>query len=154
SCLADTVVCDESNGRDVGGNAFIRTLDSFSAMSTAGSQGQRIAAGKDDVLIQVKAWNGQPDDPQVVLSSLLWHGIIPAFDGGTTKPPVGDGTDQWTIDPQDRTATFPDDDGGFDYLPAVNSRSAWIANNVLVAKLDTMSITIGTSGRMFFHDAI
>ena len=103
SCIppdsGDKRVCDGVDGRDNAAGPLM------SAASIAGKGvgpaafQKKIESGVFNVLMTVDGWNGQPDDPAVVVGVLLSNGVEGSQNEAGAPLPKFDGTDVWTVAP-------------------------------------------------------
>lgn len=90
-------ICDGDGGTDDGLASFFNTLALAIPEFKEDFAGERIADGIFTVFLEVNNWNGQPEDPQVLVRIRM----SPGFDRDATgrKKPSFDGTDVWEVDP-------------------------------------------------------
>lgn len=154
SCIppgdAGARTCDLSDGRD---NAAGPLLSLFSTLAR-GSGPERtvgqIRKGLFDLLVSVQGWNGQPDDPTVIVGVQLSSGTEGVTNDAGTVPRF-DGTDVWTVNPGSvlggadivgkdcRTASLS-------CIPARVDTNAYVTGGVIVAHLDVPFPLQGSSG--------
>lgn len=98
SCVGRSdLPCDGDRGRD---NALGGLFDSIEAFLPSRDFAAYLASGGFNLLIDVKQWNRERDDPSVLVGLLLSQGLEAKVigDGGAATAKL-DGTDVWTVDP-------------------------------------------------------
>jgi hypothetical protein len=138
--------CDnaaDAGGRDNALAGFFRQLAQNIPVFEPNFASDRIAGGHYTILIGLRGWNRQKDDPQVRVTLRLSQDFdSKATDGG--KHPRFDGTDVWTIDPASISGGDVLDAGtdcrqaieGALCLPKFTTEAAYVRDNVLVARFD------------------
>jgi hypothetical protein len=103
------------------------------AISTSGSD--FIRSGRQTVFVQLRGYDGTPNDDEVQVALLSGSGFVPPSDAGTPDGgaalPKLDGTDTWTIEPDSVIGQ-----SGPPYIPRVEDPRGYVRNGVLVANLD------------------
>ncbi len=138
--------CDEDGGRDNAGGDLLDLISGFPGISQA-SLDDNLSHGTFGFLIQVRGWNGQPNDTQVSAAVYVSSGLVPLPDGGRANV-KGDGTDVWQISSD---AVLGGDalvgvDCGNDNTacsPVYLDDDAYVASGVLVCSLD-FPIAVGS----------
>jgi len=95
---ASAPICDGDGGTDDALASFFNLLASAIVEFRQDFAGERIRSGLFTVLIEVDNWNGQPEDPQVLVRIRMSSGFDRTANGGRKKPNF-DGTDIWEVDP-------------------------------------------------------
>ena len=138
--------CDDAEGRDnLGASLLGRAAALFSTVRPDVIEG-RIRSGVYTVIVDVRGWNGTPDDPALLVSITFSSGIEnpSGGDAGDTKPKF-DGTDVWSVHPAAlingeallgrSCATSP-------CVPVNLDQNAYMRGGVIVAKFDRVSVGI------------
>jgi hypothetical protein len=147
SCIqmaGTTENCDDPEGRDHTGLKLFRALGATAAAGVAAAnQGMQI--GEFGLIVQVKGYNGLPNDSQLTVSIFASNGVLGTGDGGVTLH--HDGNDKWTVDPRYLMGPPPtgfDCSGAGTLCEAVYTTTAYVTNNVLVAPFPSdVPITFG-----------
>ena len=146
---AGAAKCDLSDGRDNAAGPLLALFSTLAQGSGPERMVKQIKAGLFDLLVSVQGWNGQADDPSVIVGVQLSSGVEGvATDAGA--PPRFDGTDVWTVTPSSLL-------GGVDIVgrdcrtlatPCISVRAdtaAYVRGGVIVAHLDVpLPIESGT----------
>ena len=97
-----------------------------------------IRGGTFTMLMRVKDYNGQPDDPQVVFELFFSYGTQDFQDSGVNPVPKFDGNDTWTVDPSGVVGSNPSK-----YVSRYFDSHAYVAGGVLVAQFETAPVRLG-----------
>jgi hypothetical protein len=142
--------CDLSDGRDNAAGPLLSLFSTLARGSGPERTVKQIRAGLFDLLVSVQGWNGQPDDPAVIVGVQLSSGTEGVMDDAGTAPRF-DGTDVWTVNPGSvlggadivgkdcRKAAIP-------CIPARVDTTAYVTGGVIVAHLDVPLPLEGSSG--------
>jgi hypothetical protein len=111
----------------------------------------RIRDGSYGIIVSVQSWNGQPNDPNVLVSLRMAVGTENDPDGGDVRPKF-DGNDVWTIDPGSIVAgetLVGMDCKDVGCVGLATDINAYVSNGVLVASFESLplALTVG-SGRL------
>ncbi len=143
SCVPPVVAnkhCDEEGGVDNRGG---ESLQSILSVGIGGlnqeSLNDALDGGAFSLGIAVEAYNGQPNDTQVVVAAFVSSGTVDA-DGGYLHQAKWDGNDVWSIE----QASTPGgtDDAGIPY-PFNFDAKAYVTNGTVVAHM-TFPFVIGS----------
>ncbi len=145
-------LCDLSNGRDNNLAVMFNTLLSNIPQATTDFASQKIQQGIFTILVDLKGWNGNDDDPNVGVTIYGSQGMD-TTDGGSPLPKF-DGTDTWSLDP--RSIFDGPSKVGVDCrldlsfctpLPTQVSQmgNAYVSGGTLVAKFASVPINIATN---------
>ena len=103
------------------------------SISTSGTD--FIRGGRQTVLVQLRGYDGTPNDDEVQVALLSGSGFVDPSDAGTPDGgealPKLDGTDTWTIEPDSVIGQ-----SGPPYIPRVEDPRGYVRDGVLVANLD------------------
>jgi hypothetical protein len=89
--------CDENDGRDNSGGQLIASLALLDpSQINSDSISQRLQQGVYSLLLEIKSYNGQANDTQVVAGLYASPGVETAGDAAPAAK--WDGTDVWTVD--------------------------------------------------------
>ncbi len=130
-------ICDGDGGTDDSLASFFNTLSGAVPEFREDFAGQRIHDGIFTVLVDVTDWNGQPEDPKVLVRIRMSPGIDRDVVG--RKTPLFDGTDVWKVDPasvvqgSDNLGKDCGPDGGYFCTPTIADSNAFVTNGHLVA---------------------
>lgn len=132
--------CDNARGEDNAMASFFNAINSTTPLFEQTFATDRIRLGFGTVLLEVLAWNGQPNDTQVAVTMRYsQHLDAPKFDGGF-GPPKFDGNDLWTVESVGVSGGVPSvgkncQDGKDALLCLGRTRddNAWVTDGVLVA---------------------
>jgi hypothetical protein len=108
---ADRSYCDDDGGRDIGGNASFEGYWKLAAGGAANDPNAGLAAGNGTMLIDLRGYDGLPNQAHVSLFVFSAHGIFPTTEDGTAfidggrMIPRWDGSDRWTVDSRDFVKT-------------------------------------------------
>jgi hypothetical protein len=91
--------CDGKQGEDNALSGFFNSINIGVPLFQQTFATDRIQAGFFTLILDVLGWNGQPDDPNVVVTLRLSLRIEGKKEDGGLPPPKFDGTDVWTVDP-------------------------------------------------------
>jgi hypothetical protein len=91
--------CDGKQGEDNAMSGFFNSINIGVPLFQQTFATDRIHEGFFTFLLDVLGWNGQPDDPNVVVTMRLSLRIEGKKEDGGLPPPKFDGTDVWTLDP-------------------------------------------------------
>ncbi len=160
SCLppadAGAPVCDGPDGRDNVAGGLLGTLGLIVPVLEPSVITNRIKEGGYSVLVSVQKWNGQPNDPEVVVTLRMSTGMAERVeaDGGIVTKPRFDGNDVWEVDPGSIVSgdTLVDQDCNVvGCLGLGNDLRGYVRDGVLVANFETIpfSVTI-PKGRLVF----
>lgn len=129
--------CDEPGGRDVAMNQDILSIVQTAKGFSEADLNSGLERGRFGALIQVRKWNGTPNDVQVDVAILLSPGFSGRFsDAG----PAWDGGDSWDIDP----ITLSNEAMK---TPKYVDGNAYVKDGVLVAtRLDGARLGLGYGG--------
>jgi hypothetical protein len=128
-CTSATTSCDQDGGVDNGIRGLLQALSAYgpvvdqTMLDTYLDQGAYMG-----FLLQLKRYNGTPNDRSVQFSAYRSDGTV-LDDAGSNIRPRKDGTDQWTIDPDSLVGG-----SGPPYLPTAVDTNAYVANGLLVAR--------------------
>jgi hypothetical protein len=134
AAVSGSTHCDEDGGRDDQAEQLMLSISQVTSTKVIDQDviNQRIASGKESMLLQIEHYNGQPNDTAVTVAVYGSYGTAPAADGGAAVP-QWDGTDAWTLDSAFVAA------GGMDAGPIIPNQfdtHAYVSNGVLVAGVD------------------
>jgi hypothetical protein len=145
--------CDGPDGRDNAAGPLL------SAASVAGKGvgpaafQKQIQQGVFNILMTLDGWNGQPDDPSVLVGVQLSNGLEGAQDEAGAPLPKFDGTDVWTVAPA--SVLGGADLSGTDCrlkpaacIPIKADAAAYVRDGILVAHLD-LSVPLQTASGAF-----
>lgn len=141
--------CDLPDGRDNAGGPLLARLGAL----TPGLGGPtavrgQIRQGRYDFLVSVQGWNGQPDDPHVIVGLRASGGIEGIQDAGFPPPPRFDGTDVWTADPSTILSGETLTDCRTQLcVPSFIDRDAYVSGGVVVAHGDLPLVFETGAGR-------
>jgi hypothetical protein len=131
--------CDENGGRDNSGGQLINTLALLDpSQINSDTISQRLEQGVYSLLVEIKSYNGQANDTQVVAGIYASAGVTTTGDAGPAAK--WDGTDVWTID-DGFVLNGPD---ASPVLPNHFDAHAYVADYVLVMQVN-FPISLGTS---------
>jgi hypothetical protein len=119
--------CDLDGGIDFNGTRMLQSFLTRARREDDATEG--IRQGIRGVLFQLARYNGSPNDPEVELGIYGSSGTV--RDGGAPVPPLHDGNDRWLVD---RETLFGG--GGPPFVARYVDTRAYVANGVLVAKID------------------
>ncbi|MBX3203517.1 MAG: hypothetical protein KF764_00550 [Labilithrix sp.] len=155
SCVAPAdagaPVCDGPDGRDNVSGPLLGTLALLLPALDPAFLTQRIRQGVYGILLSVQKWNGQPNDPDVVVSFRMSVGIQKDddVDGGAPK---FDGNDVWDIDPGSIVAgdtLVGQECSAIGCIGIGSDVAAYVRDGVLVARFDELPLTVSVgSGRL------
>ncbi|MBK6697439.1 MAG: hypothetical protein IPG50_35435 [Myxococcales bacterium] len=132
-CVTKRGACDEDGGRD---NAFANVLALLQGVKPGNlSLSAAMETGGPTLLIQVVGYSGEANDDAVGVFFYAATGTLEGPDGGPSLP-RWDGTDTWKVEPR---SVIPSSAGD---VPLRSASEAWVANGVLVAKLDRVDLPI------------
>jgi hypothetical protein len=151
SCNSPQQNCDLSGGRDLAANFFVQTVENFEATTAGGDINSIIALGKVGFIVWLSGYNGEANDSQVVLSTIVSTGIVADPEAGTRSPPKWDGTDVWSVDPASVVGPPIVNDAGYHYTPSVVATGAYVTNNTLVASVSGIPIQLGVGTVTLTH---
>jgi len=92
------VLCDDAEGRDNGMGLLLQRLGTLSAAFRELSLTQELEEGARGMVLEVRGWSGEDDDPSVVVAMYASNGVGTG-DGGVRKKPLWDGNDRFTLAP-------------------------------------------------------
>ena len=115
-------LCDGPGGRDNSFPRLLKELVSFGLANSSAATSKSIEEGRYNVLLRVRGWNGEPDDPDVSLGFFVSR--------GTSKLPEWDGKDVWSVGASSVT------DGDLE-KPTLLDTSAYVTGGQLVGSLPT-----------------
>jgi hypothetical protein len=134
--------CDDDAGGDNSGGGLLRALGTFGVFNST-SIDQRLAQGYYGLLVDVRNWNGQPNDTNVSVAIYVSNGLDGIQDAGAPVPPKNDGNDHWTVDPNSLLGGTNLDDAGVSCdgdntqcTPFYFDDNAYVAGGVLVGSTD------------------
>lgn len=111
--------CDGTKGQDNALASLFNQLNAALPIFPPTFVQKRIRAGNFTVLVDVRGWNGLPDDPSVFVTIRLSQQIDKTATDGGRREPLFDGNDLWTIAPE--SVTGGDSALGKDCRDQVNS---------------------------------
>jgi hypothetical protein len=126
-CISSQRVCDREGGVD---NAFDDLLGKFGSFGAPVKQEKVQAAldsGETTFLVVIRRYNGLANDTSVELGLIASLGTT-RDDGGSSTPPLRDGTDEWTVDPSSVSNVKPP------FVPNSIATEAYVTNGVVVAR--------------------
>src|ERR1041385_5279840 len=123
-------IVDGKGGVDNSLGKLIQTVRDLITDFTSHHYSEELQAGKSNVMLHMTGWNGEPNDDQVTLSTL----VAAPFDSFTKdgKVPKWDGTDAWPIASDTVNGTV--DKAKF------TDTSAYVSNNQVVGTLDNADL--------------
>src|ERR1041385_5427989 len=123
-------VSDGKGGIDNALGGLIQHVRDLITDFTSDHYSEELQAGKSNVMLHMTGWNGEPNDDQVTLSTL----VAAPFDSFTKdgKVPKWDGTDAWPIASDTVNGTV--DKAKF------TDTSAYVSNNQVVGTLDNADL--------------
>lgn len=130
SCVSPVAHCDAPGGVDSASAQFFTLIQvalGSSSFSSA-SLSSKVEKGVFSLLVRVRGYNGQADDPAVEVA------MFPS--GGTASPTLWDGSDAWDVADQSVT-------GGDLEQPVYTSAGAYVASGVLVAAMPSVLMKLG-----------
>jgi hypothetical protein len=143
--------CDGVDGRDNAAGPLVAGALSTGKNFGPGAFQEQVRAGAFNVLAVLQGWNGQPDDPNVVVGLQLSAGIEGTESDAGRQRPKFDGTDVWTVTPGSVV-------GGSDLvgkdcrkivttcIASKSDANAYVRGGVLVAHADlSLPIITGTT---------
>lgn len=122
--------CDGENGVDNSGAELIQTITL--AAGSDGNPNAAISEGRSGLLIQLAGYNGTADDDDLQITFFSTGGTELDGDGRPIRP-VHDGNDTWRVR---RDSLFGGNGDGPNYIGANRDDHAYVANGVLVARVD------------------
>lgn len=130
SCVSPKMHCDALDGVDNASAQLIALVQLGLGAGNFGSSyfSTKASEGAWSFLIQVSNYNGTPDDPSVDVALFPSTGL-----GG--KAPLWDGTDAWNV-------TNASVMNGDMTKPVYTSKGAYVTNNMLVAAIPSVALTI------------
>lgn len=153
SCVAPpdaAPACDGPGGRDNVSGPLLGTLALLLPALEPTFLTQRIRQGVYGVLLSVQKWNGEPNDPDVVVSLRMSVGVQPTGDDGGA--PRFDGNDVWDIDPASIVAGDSLVGQDCDAIGCIGLGSdvrAYVRDGVLVARFEQLPFTVSVgAGRL------
>jgi hypothetical protein len=135
-----TRACDGDAGRDNAVASFFNQLGVGVPDFRFDFGTKRIADGVFTIFVNVRGWNGKPDDPQVTVSLVMSQGFDDAANGERTRPAF-DGNDVWLADQESllEGAELVGADcrspSGRPCLARVQDLNAYVRDGALVANL-------------------
>lgn len=90
--------CDGPKGQDTALSTLFNGLNGTLQIFPTSFAVERIKAGRFTILVDVRGWNGEPDDPAVSVSIRLSRRIDQQAKDGGRPEPLFDGHDLWTVD--------------------------------------------------------
>lgn len=134
--------CDGDGGRDNALAGFFERLGTLVPELREDFASRRIREGRFTVLVEVRGWNGQPNDPSVTVALRTSQGLDPA---ATAGPPAFDGNDVWTVAPEsilEGQSALGMDCRATPCVAKVIALDAFVTDGTLVAKVrDPSSLT-------------
>lgn len=121
--------CDNDGGVDSVGTDLLAAFVKLADLDF--ETNRRISEGERGLLFRLRFYNGGLDDAEVEAALFLTSGTELLSVGGNPKPPLRDGTDRWTVDPECLYGKT-----GPPYVPLYVDQNAYVANGTLVARLD------------------
>ncbi|MBX3214120.1 MAG: hypothetical protein KF850_18950 [Labilithrix sp.] len=153
SCVAPpdaAPICDGPDGRDNVSGPLLGTLAVLLPALEPTFLTERIRQGVYGVILSVQKWNGEPNDPDVVVSLRMSVGIQQAGEDGGA--PRFDGTDVWDIDPASIVAGGSLVGQDCDVVGCIGLASdvaAYARDGVLVARFEQLPFTVSVGpGRL------
>jgi hypothetical protein len=145
--LSDAAACDESNGRDLVSNDLLGIVGTVLSVDATGAFQEAITNGTSNWLLRIRAYNGQPDDPNVVVELFVSRGtVLP--DGGIYGVPRFDGTDVWRID-DSLVSELTADAAPSGYVSETFDIAAYVSGGILVAQPGMLGDDGGTVAPVF-----
>lgn len=145
--------CDGVDGRDNAAGPLLAGAGTAGKGVGPAAFQEQIRAGAFNVIAVLSGWNGQQDDPSVVVGIQLSRGTEGSQSDAGRDLPKFDGTDVWTVTPDSVLGgsalvgkdcrTIP-----ATCIPVNTDTMAYIREGVLVAHLD-LALPIFTNGRSF-----
>lgn len=130
--------CDENGGRDNSGGQLINTLALLDPTQiNSDTISQRLEQGVYSLVLEIKSYNGQPNDTQVVAGIYASAGVETT--GDAAQQAKWDGTDVWTLD----EAFVLNGADASPVLPNHFDAHAYVAGGVLVMQVN-FPISLGT----------
>jgi hypothetical protein len=156
SCIGSDTgppACDGDGGRD---NAFSSVFNEIETFLASADFGAYIRAGGFTALIDVQQWNGEDDDPLVVVAIRMSQGLESNVVDGGANAAKFDGTDVWTVDPgsifdgKNKLGADCASAAPTPCVPVYVDPRAYVANGKLIAHLDVPIGLSTPSGRLIF----
>jgi hypothetical protein len=158
SCVQEPgamTTCDD----DAGGNTGIDNTDIelFRGLGGAASTGTAqiddgLQTGQYGLLLAIDDYNGQLDDPNVIVSFYVSNGVNRnPLDGGVTPPDFTSGDDLWTVDPNSLTVK-PQDAGAVPSCAHLSQSTcqsiysddqAYVSGGFVVAHFNQLMVAFG-----------
>lgn len=120
-----STLCDGPGGRDNSFPRLLQTLVTFGFAQSSAQLSQTLENGDFTLLLRIRGWNLQPNDPEVSVSFYT--------SSGTTKAPEWTGKDVWNV--LDNTVA----NGSIDQ-PVLQDTNAYVSDGNLVASLPTFDL--------------
>jgi hypothetical protein len=140
-----TQACDppDNSGRD---NVSIDLFRALGSVSSAGTQqiDQGLQTGQYGLLLDIRDYNGTPDDPAVKVSFYVSNGVNRGGDGGLQLNP--NGPSAWTIDPgslRNNPDNIPSCAANPACQPLFEDDSAYVKDSVVVANFTQIPVAFG-----------
>jgi hypothetical protein len=147
--VARNTLCDDERGRDNAMQALVAEARDVYGFDIDDNANTSVDKGASGILMQVQNYNGEPDDPDVRVATLVSPGLYTVLPDGGTGPQVTP-----TFTPADRWATLPDQVAPRDLVIApVSTGRGYVKDYTLVVRND-VTLRFRPGMRMTFPDAL